>query len=53
MEWKFECGNHGDYWKPNSTNIWSAIAMVSSISHLSKAERTKLFTRINEYLPDK
>lgn len=49
MEWRFECGNHGDYWKPNATNVWAALGMVSSISNLSKEERTKLFFRVNEY----
>ena len=49
MEWKFKCGNHGDYRKPNSTNVWAALGMVSSIANLSKEERTKLFFRINDY----
>ena len=53
MEWKFECGNHGDYWKPNSNNVWAALGMVSSIANLSKTERRKLFNRINEYEDDK
>ena len=46
MEWKFECGNHGNYWKPNSNNVWAALGMVSSIANLSKGERIKLFNRI-------
>ena len=45
----FKCGGHGDYREPNSTNVWAALGMVSSIAHLSKEERTKLFFRINEY----
>ena len=49
MEWEFECGTHGDYWKPNSTNVWAALGMISSIVNLSKTERKKLFNRINEY----
>ena len=49
MEWKFECGRHGDYWKPNGNNVWAALGMVSSIANLSKSERNKLFLRINEY----
>ena len=49
MEWKFECGQHGDYWKPKANRVFTAIGMVSSITNLSKAERKKLFDRINEY----
>ena len=49
MEWKFECGKHGDYWKPNANNVWLALGMVSSIKNLNKAERNKLFQRINNY----
>jgi len=52
MEWKFECGKHGDYWKPKATNVWAALGMVSSIVNLSKAEKKKLFNRINEYDDD-
>ena len=52
MEWKFKCGdrNHGDYRKPNSTNIWVAIGMVSSITNLSKDERDKLYSKISDYI---
>jgi hypothetical protein len=48
MELKFKCGKH-EARKPNSTNVWAALAMVSSIVNLSKTERTKLFFRINNY----
>ena len=49
MEWKFECGKHGDYWKPKANNVWLALGMVSSIVNLSKAEKKKLFNRIEDY----
>ena len=49
MEWRFQCGAHGDYREPNSTNVFVAVGMVSSIAHLSREERKKLFDRINEY----
>lgn len=49
MEWRFQCGGHGDYREPNSTNVFAAVGMVSSIAHLSKQERVKLFNRINDY----
>ncbi len=49
MEYKFKCGKHEDYRKPNSTNVWAALGMISSIVNSSKTERKKLFFRINEY----
>lgn len=49
MEWRFKCGAHGDYREPNATNVFAALAMVSSITNLTKQERTKVFNRINDY----
>lgn len=49
MEWKFKCEAHDDYREPNSTNVWAALSMISSIAALSKEERTKVFMRINDY----
>ena len=49
MEYKFKCGKHEDYRKPNSMDVWAALGMVSSMANLSKTERLKLFNRINEY----
>ena len=54
MEWKFECGNHGDYWKPNGNNVWAALSMISSICNLSKPEKKnyliELMNMIKYYL---
>ena len=49
MEYKFKCGKHEDYRKPNFKNVWAALGMISSIANSSKAERTKLYKRISEY----
>ena len=51
MEWGFDCGNHhGDYWKPNSLGVFTALGMISSINELSPEERNNLFQRVNSYL---
>ena len=49
MEWRFKCGKHDNFKEPNATNVWAALSMVSSITHLSKAERDKLYFRISDY----
>ena len=49
MEYKFKCGKHEDYRKPNNENVWRAFGMISSIVNSSKTERKKLFERIIEY----
>ena len=52
MEWGFDCGSHkyhGDYWKPDATNVFTALGMISSIRTLSREERAKLFEKINSY----
>ena len=53
MEWTFDCGmHHGNYWKPDKANVWSALSMISSIKNLKSRERTDLFNKINGYFPD-
>ena len=48
MEFKFKCGKHEDYRKPN-LNVWCALGMISTIVNLSKTKKKKLLNRINEY----